>query len=189
MRQVIFTLLTIVLITPLFAQVTDESNPEKTFPEVAEYEIEEEPTVNKHKDEIYSIVEEMPYFTSCDMANGYRAKKVCGDLNLFKFIYGNLEYPTLAKENGIEGTVVVSFVITTKGKVEDLRLLRDAGGGTGAEAMRIFRLMNDLPKGQSWTPGKHKGELTNVKYNLPVRFSLTKEEKKEENTRKKHSKK
>ena len=130
----------------------------------------------------------MPYFTSCDTANGYRAKRTCGDRNLLHFIYSNLEYPLHAKENGIEGVVVVRFIINTKGKVEDIELSRDAGGGTGAEAMRIFRLMNDLPKGQSWTPGKHKGKLVNVRYNLPVRFTLTKEERKEvKKVKKRHS--
>lgn len=188
MYQVLLTLITILFISPLFAQVTDESTPTEKLPdtEFYEIEIEEAPKKNEYKDQIYTIVEEMPYFTSCDTADGYRAKKACGDQNLLEFIYSNLQYPSLAKENGIEGTVVISFVINTKGKVENIQVLRDAGGGTGAETVRIIQLMNDLPKEKGWTPGRHKGYVTNVKWNLPIRFSLTKTEKREAKKHMKH---
>lgn len=81
-----------------------------------------------------------------------------------KFIEDNLRYPQLAAANGISGKVYVTFVVDTDGTVQNPRLLRDIGGGCGAEAIRVVKTM---PK---WKPGKQNGKPVRVQYNLPVVF-------------------
>jgi TonB family protein len=87
-----------------------------------------------------------------------------GEKALYKFIEDNMQYPRLAAENGISGKVYVSFGIDTDGSVRNPRLLRDIGGGCGAEAIRIVKMM---PK---WKPGKQQGKAVRMQYNLPVVF-------------------
>lgn len=109
-----------------------------------EGEIEGEPA-------IYPVVEEQPMFPG-------------GQEALEKFLQDNIQYPQLAAENNIGGRVYVSFVIEPDGSVTLPRLLRDIGGGCGAEAVRIVKMM---PK---WTPGKNGGKAVRTSYNLPIYF-------------------
>ncbi len=83
---------------------------------------------------------------------------------LQKFIEDNMQYPRIAAENNIYGKVYVSFVIDTDGTVLNPRLLRNIGGGCGAEAIRIVKMM------PQWKPGMQKGKPVRVPYNLPVLF-------------------
>ena len=86
------------------------------------------------------------------------------------YVYDNIKYPAIAREMGIEGMVVVSFVVDKDGSIVDLKILRDPGAGCGKEAARVVKLMNRLS--QKWTPGKQRGQAVKVRYNLPVRFRL-----------------
>lgn len=121
-------------------------------------------------DLVYSFVEEMPTFSGCAHLTDYPERKKCSDENLVTFIRNNIQYPLEAREENIEGTVVVSFVINKVGRLEDINLIREIGGETGTESLRVINLMNDLPVG--WTPGKQQGKVVKVKYNIPIRFSL-----------------
>jgi protein TonB len=72
----------------------------------------------------------------------------------------------LAKQNSIEGRVVLSFILEKDGSLSDVVIVRDIGGGCGAEAVR---LVLSMPK---WSPGKQSGLVKRVKYTLPVTFKL-----------------
>jgi protein TonB len=121
--------------------------------------------------EVFTIVEQMPRFPGCEQeAGNNQEKKACADQKLLAYIYKCIRYPSQAREIGIEGTVVVSFVVNTRGKIQDIEILRDPGGGLGKEAKRVVKKMNELP--ESWTPGKQRGQKVKVRYNLPVRFTL-----------------
>lgn len=85
---------------------------------------------------------------------------------MLKFIYDNIQYPGIARENGVEGTVVVQFVVEKDGSITDVKVIRDIGAGCGAEAMRV---VNKMPK---WNPGKQRGRPVRVQFNLPVKFKL-----------------
>lgn len=85
---------------------------------------------------------------------------------LREFIQKNLQYPQLARENGIEGKVYVTFVVEPDGSITNIKVLRDIGGGCGAEAVRIVKLM---PK---WNPGTQRGKPVRVQFNLPIEFKL-----------------
>jgi protein TonB len=102
---------------------------------------------------IFTIVEEMPSFPG-------------GEGELAKFLGANIVYPQIAKESGIQGTVYVSFVVDSKGKVTDVRVLRGIGGGCDEEALRVVRMM------PSWRPGKQNGQSVRVQFNMPIRFTL-----------------
>lgn len=86
---------------------------------------------------------------------------------LMKFLQKNIRYPSLARENGLEGKVIVKFYIDTDGTVRDPLVLKDGvGGGCGDEAVRVVKAM---PK---WTPGSQRGKTVKVYYTLPVTFKL-----------------
>ena len=90
--------------------------------------------------------------------------------SLLKFMVDNIQYPQEAKEKGIEGKVYVTFVIDADGAVRNPRILRDIGGGCGKEVLRVVMLM---PK---WIPAKYRYNAVPVQYNLPVSFTLPKED-------------
>ncbi len=89
--------------------------------------------------------------------------------SLYAFLQRNIIYPTLAKKNKIQGRVFVTFVVDVDGSITNIKVLRDIGGGCGAEAVRVVKLM---PK---WIPGKQRGKPVRVQYNLPIQFTLPEE--------------
>lgn len=89
-----------------------------------------------------------------------------GDKELFKFLSESIKYPPLARENNIQGTVALSFVIGKDGSVTDIAILKDIGGGCGKEAVRVVQSM------PNWMPGEAAGHAVKVRYTLPVRFQL-----------------
>ena len=113
-------------------------------------------TVSDTADEVFVWVETDPVFPG-------------GLDSLAAFLAANIEYPQLAKDNNISGTVYVSFVIERNGQVGNIRLLRDIGAGCGQEAVRVIKLM------PNWEPGKHRGKPVRVQFNLPVKFELPEE--------------
>lgn len=119
--------------------------------EFTRVEVKEE--VEEAEEEVFLVVEEDPEFPG-----GLEA--------LSKFIADNIKYPQLAKENNITGRVFVSFVVEKDGRVGQVKILRDIGGGCGNEAVRVVKLM---PK---WKPGKQRGKAVRTQFNLPVNFDL-----------------
>ncbi|MDQ3049640.1 MAG: TonB family protein [Bacteroidota bacterium] len=103
--------------------------------------------------EIFLIVEDMPSFPG-------------GEAQLVKYLSENIKYPAIARENGITGTVFVTFVVGPEGIVKDVKVLRGIGGGCDEEAKRVVMAM---PK---WKAGKQRGKPVPVQYNLPIRFTL-----------------
>jgi protein TonB len=102
---------------------------------------------------VFTIVEEMPSFPG-------------GESERNKFLADNIVYPQQATENGIQGTVYISFVVDSKGNVTDVKILRGIGGGCDEEALRVVKLM---PK---WHPGKQNGKQVRVLFNMPIYFKL-----------------
>ncbi|MEM9885934.1 MAG: energy transducer TonB [Bacteroidota bacterium] len=128
------------------------------------------PPVIEEEEPIFVIVEDMPRFPGCkDIFDEDEAKK-CTDMALTKFLYKNLKYPPIARENGIDGTCVVRFTIEKSGKVSGIELLRDQGGGLGAESVRVVKLMQD--QDIEWRPGMQRGQPVRVSFTLPVKFKL-----------------
>ncbi len=91
-----------------------------------------------------------------------------GEEALMKYLLENLRYPRIALENNIQGIVVVRFVVNTEGQISSVEILKDIGGGCGAEAVRVVSAM------PNWIPGEHNGVKVNVRFVLPIRFQILK---------------
>lgn len=127
--------------------------------------------VKEISEETLTIVEQMPRFPGCeDEAGDDSDKKHCADQKLLKFIYENIKYPEKAKKDHTEGMAVVNFIVSNDGSLKDAKMVRSLSKECDTEVLRIIQLMNDQEL--FWTPGKHKGKLVNISYNLPVRFKL-----------------
>ncbi|MFA4852284.1 MAG: energy transducer TonB [Bacteroidales bacterium] len=122
-------------------------------------------SISKKTDVVLIIVEVMPLYPG-------------GEEAMFKFIGDNTIYPIIAKEKGVSGTVIVTFVVEKDGSISNVNLLKDIGGGCGEEAVRVVKAM---PR---WIPGKQNGVNIRVQYNLPIRFTLG-NEKEQKKTKKK----
>ena len=129
------------------------------------------PPVEEEVAEIFKVVEQMPRFPGCETMSGNdQEKKACADKKLLEFIYENINYPPTARENAIQGTIVVQFVVERDGNISSAKVVREIGGGCGDEALRIIDLMQKMP--QKWIPGKQRGRPVRVMFNLPIKFQL-----------------
>lgn len=125
----------------------------------------------KVDDTPYDFVESMPRFPGCESNDlNKAAKESCAKEQLLSYIYANVKYPLLARENQIQGMVVVQFVVNRAGGVEDVKVVRDIGAMCGKAAKQAVESMNLLK--DRWIPGMQSGRKVNVRYTLPIRFSL-----------------
>lgn len=88
-----------------------------------------------------------------------------------EYLRSNLTYPAEAKQLGIEGTVIVVFLINSDGSVSNVEILRGIGGGADEEALRVVQ------NSPNWTPAMQKDQVVNSRMRLPVRFKLSDAEK------------
>ncbi|MBR5061115.1 MAG: energy transducer TonB [Prevotella sp.] len=102
---------------------------------------------------VFDVVEQMPSFPG-------------GNDALMKFLQENVKYPVVAQENGVQGRVVVSFVVEKDGSITDVKVVRSVDPSLDKEAARVVKSM---PR---WIPGKQNGAAVRVKYNVPVSFRL-----------------
>lgn len=116
-------------------------------------EVQEEVKEEEAPTEVFVVVEEMPAFPG-------------GDKALMEFIYANIQYPEIAKENNIQGRVILRFCVTYKGGVDQVQIIRGVDKSLDDEAVRVIKL---LP---AWKPGKQGGKPVNVWYSVPVTFQL-----------------
>ena len=110
-----------------------------------------EPPKHEEETKIFTVVEQMPLFPG-------------GDAALMAYLRDNIHYPTVAAENGVQGRVVVGFVVERDGSITDVNVLRSVDPSLDREAMRVVK---GMPR---WTPGKQNGSAVRVKYQVPVTF-------------------
>ena len=104
-------------------------------------------------EQVFTAVEQMPQFPG-------------GDAALMKFLSSNINYPQVAMENGVQGRVIVQFVVTKNGSVGEVKVIRSVDRDLDKEAIRLCK---SLPK---FIPGKMNGHDVNVWYTLPITFKL-----------------
>lgn len=118
---------------------------------IQQVEVQEEEIV---EDQPFLVAETMPSFQG-------------GDLNAFRnWVQQNVKFPTIALENGIQGRVVLSFVIEKDGRLSNIQVLQTPDRSLSEEAIRV---LNKSPK---WSPGKQRNQVVRVKYTLPVDFRV-----------------
>lgn len=118
----------------------------------------------------FHVVEVMPRFPSTceeDVILSIQEKKSYADKEMLEFVYNNLQYPNEARDQGIEGTVVISFVVDELGKMLELELSRSVHPLLDNAAMEVLRTMQEE---YTWIPGEKEGRPVAVKFNLPVRI-------------------
>ncbi|MDZ7690249.1 MAG: energy transducer TonB [Balneolaceae bacterium] len=116
-------------------------------------EIPEPPAeaVQKEEDaeeDFFVVVEEMPEL-----------------IGAFRLFNNKIKYPDVARQAGIEGLVIIQFVVNEQGKVENPIVIRGIGGGCDQEAIRVV-------KKAQFKPGKQRGQPVRVQYSLPIFFKL-----------------
>lgn len=126
----------------------------------------------KSQDEVFQVVDEMPVY-----ADGQEA--------MLKYIGGNVQYPEIAKKNGIEATIYVNFVVKSNGELSQAKVLKavdkpgkgdkkvkeaDLKAALDAMSREALRVVSSLPG--KWTPGKQNGKAVNVAFTLPIKFAL-----------------
>lgn len=121
-------------------------------------------------EEIFKVVEDMPRFPGCEDNADKEARRSCSDQKLLSFLHDHIRYPKTDLENGIEGAVVVRFIVEKDGSLTGTKIVKHVGAGCGAETLRLIQSMND--KGIHWIPGKQKGIPVRVEFFLPVQFKI-----------------
>lgn len=86
--------------------------------------------------------------------------------NVQKWIGKNVKYPVLAMENGIQGKVLIQFVVEKDGSISNIKVVRRVDPALDKEAIRVI---SEMPK---WKPGKQRGKPVRVSYTLPITFQL-----------------
>lgn len=120
---------------------------------------------------IYEAVAEMPRFPACEgLDTTLQAKNQCAQQALLSVMYKNINYPLEARQNNLEGTVVVSFVVEKDSSLSNFRIVKDIGGGCGLEVLRVVEGINEA--GVKWVPGKNNGKVVRSRFNLPIKFKL-----------------
>jgi len=89
---------------------------------------------------------------------------------LLSFVQSRVKYPSMARENGIQGTVVVSFTVEKDGSISDVSPARKVGAGCTEAALKAVNAING--EGARFKPGIQGGRPVRVRYNLPVKFRL-----------------
>ena len=136
----------------VFQTLEDDANLGVEIMDYKEVEVVEE--VVEEEAIPFQLVEEKPSF------NG-------GDANEFsKWVNSKLVYPEIAKENGVQGRVTLSFTVEKDGSVTNVRVLRGVDPSLDEEAVRVVK------SSQTWKPGKQSDRAVKVTYTFPVIFQL-----------------
>jgi TonB family protein len=105
------------------------------------------------KGQVYTAVENQPQFPGAD--------------NAFKmYLARNIRYPKVARDNNVQGRVIITFVVETNGSLSGVKIIRGIGSGCDEEAARVIKAS---PK---WVAGKQDGKKVRVQFSVPVQFAL-----------------
>jgi TonB-like protein len=124
---------------------------------------------------VYKVMEVTPRFPGCEELDTTEAAiNQCAQTALLMFFNRNIAYPAEARNDDIEGTVVLSFVVEKDGYISNPAVVKDIGGGCGGEALRVANGMNQALKDASlaWMPGKNGGKPVRAQMNVPIKFKL-----------------
>ena len=108
----------------------------------------------EEENKVFDVVEQMPSFPG-------------GQGALMNYLNSNIKYPVIAEENGIQGRVVVQFVVGEDGSISNVHVVKSVDPSLDKEAVRVVK---NMPR---WIPGKQNGQSVTVRYTLPVTFRLS----------------
>ena len=103
--------------------------------------------------EVFTVVEQQPEFPG-------------GMAALGDYLHKNLKYPAAAQRANVQGRIFLSYIVTKTGEITDVKLLKGIGFGADEEGIRVVQ---NMPR---WKPAMQDGKVVNVRFNLPINFSL-----------------
>jgi len=118
-----------------------------------EYEYVEYVPEEVQEEEIFVVVEESPEFPGGEEAR-------------LQFLRDNIVYPRIARDAGVEGRVIVGFVVEPDGRITNVKIIRGKVQSLDEEALRVTKMM---PR---WKPGKQRGKSVRVQFTMPITFLL-----------------
>ncbi len=153
------TLISMLIAIPMFGTALFiHSCNDDVSKEAMDAELEEAAQEAAYSDDVvFTVVENPPGFPG-----GEEARQL--------YLEENLRYPSSAREEGVQGTVFVSFVVRHNGAITDAEILRGLHPDIDKEVLRV---VNAMPR---WEPGTQRGEDVSVQFNMPVRFNLLTDE-------------
>lgn len=119
--------------------------------------------------DLYFVSPDAPPILSskCALLTDKKERSHCNMMEMLTYIYKNISYPKLARQHGIQGTVVIQFIVSETGENSDFKIIRDIGAGCGEESLRC---VSQLP---NWViPPKNDGIPVKMIFNIPVKFKL-----------------
>ncbi len=129
------------------------ATPQEIVPKI-EKPVQEAPKIEAPKAEvenkIFTVAEQMPAFKG----------------NVNQWLSSHIQYPAVAAENGVQGRVIVKFVVGRDGSVSQAQIARGVDPALDREALRV---VNSMPR---WNPGMNNGQPANVWFTLPITFKL-----------------
>jgi TonB family protein len=128
-------------------------------------EIQQSPPQVKPDEQIFTVVEVMPKYPGGDEAR-------------MQYLQQSIIYPEAARKSGKQGTVYVTYVVEKDGSISNVELLRGFDKECDEEALKVVKNM------PNWEPGLQRGKPVRVKYNIPIRFSLSGEKEVEKDIEK-----
>lgn len=117
--------------------------------DIVDVQVEEVP----QEEAPFQVVEKMPEFQG-------------GDAALYAYLKKNIKYPSICRENNIQGKVYIQFIVNKDGSIVDPEVIRSVNPYLDKEALRVISTM---PK---WTPGEQRGKAVRVRFTVPVNFRL-----------------
>ncbi|HZV70691.1 MAG TPA: TonB family protein [Saprospiraceae bacterium] len=118
-------------------------------------------------DLIFHLADTMPLFPGCDRSKGtYKEYKDCATNQMYAFVFSNIHYPVEARKKGIQGMVILQYVVSQDGELQDIEVIRSIGGGCDEEAVRMMKKM------PNWIPAVNEGRKVNCQFTMPVKFVL-----------------
>ena len=128
----------------------------------------EEVAVEEEEEEVFNfqVVESQPVYPGCEKESTKQAKYMCFQKSIMRHVKKNFKYPEIAKEMGIQGRVIVQFVIGKDGKIKDAKVLRGVDKNLDKEALRIVSRIPGM------SPAKQRGKSVPVSFMLPITFKL-----------------
>jgi TonB family protein len=142
------------------SEVTSKIETEALLPTKGEETIvaQESSIAQEPGEPIFQAVENVPEFPG-------------GQEGLMKFLSENTRYPVIAKDHGIQGRVIVRFVVSKTGEISNVEVLRGVDPSLDREAVRVVESM------PAWKPGTQRGKAVNVYFTIPIQFSLSDDSK------------
>ena len=112
------------------------------------------------------VVKIEEYGYTCTMGENKPATMDEGIEYLYQYIRQNLKYPKKAIKQGVEGKIIVKFVVDKNGEIIDVEATNDIGGGCAEEAERVIK------NSPQWNPARQRGRRVKTTMRIPIDFNL-----------------